>query len=70
MNICKKIFCRIYQTAFHLALPILPYREPEVMHSVQEVPTILKKHSCTTVLLVTDGFLRKSGLTAGLEKML
>lgn len=29
MNLFKKIYCRIYQFAFHLALPVLPYREPE-----------------------------------------
>lgn len=29
MNPAKRIFCRAYQFAFHAALPLLPYREPE-----------------------------------------
>lgn len=30
MNPAKRIFCRAYQFAFHAALPLLPYREPEL----------------------------------------
>ena len=26
MNILKKIYCRIFQTCFRIALPVLPYR--------------------------------------------
>lgn len=29
MNPLKKVYCRVFQFAFHAALPILPYREPE-----------------------------------------
>ena len=29
MNLAQQAFCRVFQTAFHLALPILPYREPK-----------------------------------------
>ena len=28
-NIFERIYCRIYQTFFRVALPVLPYREPE-----------------------------------------
>ena len=31
MNILKKSYCRIFQTVFKLALPILPYREPKIL---------------------------------------
>ncbi len=37
MNPVKKIYCRIFQAAFHLALPVLPYREPEILGSVGQV---------------------------------
>ena len=34
MNPFFKVYCRIYQAAFHAALPVLPYREPEIFHSI------------------------------------
>lgn len=33
MNKAYKAWCRIYQTVFRLAMPILPYYEPKIMHS-------------------------------------
>ena len=70
MNIFKKGFCRVYQFCFHLALPVLPYREPKKLKSTDEIAQEIKKLSISSVLLVTDDFLRKSGLTASLEKSL
>ena len=70
MNRIKKIYCRIFQTAFRAALPILPYREPEILDSVKKVPELLKELKITSVLLVTDPMLRKVGTTATLEKLL
>ena len=49
MNIFKKVYCRIYQRAFRLALPILPYREPTIYDSVEglnERMNIQKKFDC------------------------
>jgi alcohol dehydrogenase class IV len=66
----KKTFCRIYQAAFRAALPVLPYREPEIYHSVTELDPLLKKLKVTSVLLVTDPFLRSSGSTLPLETVL
>ena len=28
MNVAKKIYCRIFQLDMRIALPFLPYREP------------------------------------------
>ena len=39
MNIAKKVFCRVYQFAFHLALPVLPYREPKILKDNTEIAT-------------------------------
>ena len=68
MNPLMKAFCRVYQWAFHAALPVLPYREPEIMHSTSEVPAMLRKADKHSVLLITDSFLRKAGITASLEE--
>lgn len=70
MNVFKKMFCRVYQFAFHAALPVLPYREPEILNSVREIAGKIKKHNLSSVLIVTDSFLKESGATEDLEKSL
>lgn len=70
MNIAKAAFCRVYQTAFRMALPILPYREPEHLSSVEEIPALLQSKGIRTVLLVTDRGLHSGGATASLEENL
>ena len=67
MNRMYKTFCRIYQGAFRLAFPILPYREPEICGSIFEIPEVLNKKKIQKVLLVTDAGLRSSGNTKALE---
>ena len=70
MNIFKRCFCRVYQGVFRLALPILPYREPEIFNSVEDLPAMFKQKGIDSVLLVTDKFIRSAGITAKLEKAL
>ena len=43
MNVFKKFYCRAFQTVFRAALPLLPYREPEIMHSVNDVASLTDK---------------------------
>lgn len=38
MNVFKAAFCRVYQFGFRAAMPILPYREPEPLASVERIP--------------------------------
>lgn len=70
MNFFKACYCRVFQAAFHLALPVLPYREPELLETVDDVPVLLRSQHIDAVLLVTDAFLRSSGATAALEAAL
>lgn len=70
MNLFKKIYCRIFQTCFHIALPVLPYREPELIDGFKNVPAVLKKHGISHILLVTDPGVYKLGLTKPLQKEL
>ena len=70
MNIFKRVFCRVYQGVFRLALPILPYREPEIFNSVEDLPNMFKQKGIDSVLLVTDKFIRGAGITSKLEKVL
>lgn len=70
MNPLTKIGCRIFQTGLRLVIPILPYRSPKVLSSVQEVPAVLKEKGISRVLLVTDGFLHLSGMLEPLKQAL
>lgn len=70
MNTFKKIYCRTFQACFRLAMPFMPYREPEILNSVAEVEPLLQKLGVKSVLLVTDKMLRQFGATAKLEKFL
>lgn len=45
MNKVKKIYCRMFQTVFKIALPFLPYRKPEIVGSVKNCPKSLKKEN-------------------------
>ncbi len=70
MNILKKSYCRIFQTVFKLALPILPYREPKILKDENAVISVLKENNINTVLLVTDKGINSLGLTKTLQNSL
>ena len=70
MFFLKKIGCRLFQAAFRLALPLLPYRAPEILSSCEEVGKACQKEGVSSVLIVTDGGILKNGLTHSLEAAL
>ena len=70
MFILKSAFCRVFQTAFKLALPLLPYREPEIASSCSELGNMFKKENIRSVLIVTDKGIVNNGLVAPLETVL
>ena len=45
MNILQKISYRIFQEAFHLVIPFLPYREPEILDSCTDLSKVFKKEN-------------------------
>lgn len=70
MNGLKACYCRVYQLAFRLAMPLLPYREPERFENIHALPELLERLGLTAVLLVTDQPLRQAGVTKPLEELL
>lgn len=70
MNIFSKFYCRTYQGIMKLLLPLMPYREPVALESVTDVGSVLLEKGITKVLIVTDGGIRKLGLTKTLEDSL
>ena len=70
MNPISKVFCRIFQTVFHLALPILPYRNTKIYDNITGIGQLLREQKINSVLLITDPILRSAGITAPLEAFL
>ena len=70
MNVIKKAAFRTYQTVFKIAIPVLPYRSPAILNSVQELPAVLRRKNIGRVLLVTDRYLHESGMLEPLKKAL
>lgn len=70
MNIARKIYCRVFQEVFHIAIPFLPYRKPMILSSVTELPKLFKEKNIDSVLIVTDKSIRGFGITKPLEDAL
>lgn len=70
MNILKKFYCRCFQSAFHMVLPVLPYRNPEVHDNISDIPILLKKENLSKPLIITDQTLSSIGATDTLQNIL
>ena len=70
MNLAKRIYCRVFQKAFRIAIPFLPYRKPEILNGISELPSLFKSKGIKRVLLVTDKGIRGMGLTKKLEELM
>lgn len=70
MNPIKKLYCRTFQSVFKIAIPLLPYRSPELLHGMEELVGKLNELQLDSVLLVTDAGIRGLGLTKHLEELL
>ena len=70
MKAGQKIFCRMNHKFINSLMPILPYRQPEILENMLDVIQVLKKENVQSVLLVTDKGIRGLGLTAQLEQPL
>ncbi len=53
MSLIKKIGARTYQLLFKLILPILPYREPKIIDSYEDMCKLLIKKNTINAFLVT-----------------
>ncbi|MGN0991713.1 MAG: iron-containing alcohol dehydrogenase [Candidatus Ventricola sp.] len=70
MKAIKRLYCRAYQLVFRAALPILPYRQPQLLDHLREIAPLLREKQVSSVLLVADAGVRSLGLTAALEESL
>lgn len=70
MFFLKSLFCRVYQTGFRIAIPFLPYREPETIKSCTQLGTVFEKKKISSVLIVTDVGIVSNGLLAPIKSVL
>lgn len=70
MNPIKKFVFRAFQTVMKLAIPILPYRKPLVLHSIADIPGLLIDKGIDRVLIITDNYLHASGKLEPLKAVL
>ena len=70
MNIIKKIYCRIFQFCFKVAIPLLPYYNPKILDKVEDITQILKRKNIQNLMLVSDKSIRSFGITKPLEENL
>lgn len=70
MNILKKAYCRAFQFCFKMALPVLPYREPEILEGMQQIAKVLNSKKLDKVLIVTDKGISSLGLLDELKREL
>ncbi len=70
MHTLKKIYCRSYQFLFKLAIPLLPYRQPKILNSMDEISNIIKGNDCSHPLIVTGKSSVRLKLVENLENIL
>ena len=70
MHPIRRLGCRAYQLAFRVALPVLPYRQPKLLDTLEEIPPLLTDKGIHSILLVADGGVYDLGLTRTLEQSL
>lgn len=54
MNAAEAAWCRTFQKGLEVSIPMLPYRRPEVLDSVDQLPKLLREKGAKRPLIVTD----------------
>lgn len=67
MNFFKRIWCRLYQLAFRIISPLLPYREPQLLNNNKHLAEKIKQEGVESVLIVTTASMIKYGLVNSLQ---
>ena len=63
MFFLKSVYCRIFQGAFRIAMPLLPYRDPEIISSCNDIGEVLFSKDIHSALIITDRGILSCGLT-------
>lgn len=66
----NNFLCRAFQKVMFVSSFVLPWREPKILHSNEELVQLFKDHNIHSVLLVTDPTISQLGLTQSLQEAL
>ena len=70
MNIFGKVYCRTFQAVMKVVLPMMPYREPVTLESMDEVAKTLVEKNLDHIMIVTDANIVKLNLLKNLIQCL
>ena len=56
MNLIVKAGCRIFQKAFRLVIPVLPYREPKIVDACDDLKEVFEKEHYAGIWYKYDEF--------------
>ena len=62
MNPAREAWCRAYQAAFRVAIPAMPYREPFILESTDDIAALCTVVGIDSIIIVTDEMISKLGL--------
>ena len=62
INLFYKIYVRCFQTVFKLAIPLLPYRNSEIISKIEDIVKVLKSNKKNNLLIVTGKGIINAGL--------
>ncbi len=62
MNVFFKMYCRVFQFCFKVALPILPYKDPKIIDSLENISNVLIEKNKSKPMIVTDKTISSLGL--------
>ncbi len=62
MNFFRKLYCRTFQTIFRLAIPLMPYRTPTLLHNCADAAALIKSKGKHRAFIVTDAGVRAHGV--------
>ena len=68
MNTLRKIYHRAFNAVMRALIPVFPYREPRLIHSIEGVTELIGAKGNRRVMIVTDRGIRSLGLTDQLER--
>ena len=70
MNFFGKVYCRSFQGVMKIVLPMMPYREPVILESMDEVAKAITDKNLDNIMIVTDANIVKLNLLKNLIQCL
>ncbi len=70
MNVFSRLYSRIFQKIFRIAIPFMPYRKPKLLENCKEAAALIKEKGKRRPLIVTDAGVVAHGVLAPVTEAL